>query len=239
MAKDKRKKKYGSSRRRGGNRLAGLTMLYEDREILVVNKAAGLLTIATDAVRDRTAYFMLTDYVRKGVAKSRERVFIVHRLDRETSGVLVFARTPGAKRQLQDHWDAVEKEYMAVVHGHLQEPEGVVTSYLTENRALRVFSTPHAARGRLSRTAYRVRHTSGAHSLLDIQLLTGRKHQIRVHCAELGHPVVGDRKYGKSGDRSKHLALHAHALTIPHPHTGERMRFTAPPPAHFARWLQA
>ncbi len=238
MATDPRKKKFKSAPKRHHGRIPGLTILHEDRDILVVNKEPGLLTIATDDVRERTAYFLLTDYVRKGIAKSRERVFIVHRLDRETSGVLVFARTPEAKRQLQDNWETTEKTYVAVVHGHLQKPEGIISSYLTENAALRVYSTPHAAKGRLARTGYRVRHTSGPCSILDVQLLSGRKHQIRVHLAELGHPILGDHKYGKADDPYKLLALHARSLTLSHPHSGERLSFVAPEPAHFSRWLR-
>ncbi len=238
MTTDKRKKESKGTRKRRHGRIPGLTILHEDRDILVVNKEAGLLTIATDDGQSRTAYFLLTDYVRKGIAKSRERVFIVHRLDRETSGVLVFARTTEAKRQLQDNWDTAEKQYVAVVHGHLQETEGEICSYLAENSALRVYSTPHTSKGRLARTSYRVRHTVAECSVLDVQLLSGRKHQIRVHLAELGHPVLGDRKYGKAGDPYKSLALHARSLAISHPHTGERMCFTAPEPPHFSRWLR-
>ncbi len=238
MATDPRKKKHKSSRRRNRARMPGLTILHEDRDIIVVNKEPGLLTIATDAVRERTAYALLTDYVRKGVAKSRERVFIVHRLDRETSGVLVLARTPDAKRYLQGNWDTAEKRYVAVVHGHLDKAEGEIRSYLTESAALRVYSTPHADKGKLAHTGYRVIQTSGPYSIVSVQLFTGRKHQIRVHLAEQGHPVVGDRKYGKAGDSHKLLALHAQRLTISHPFSGERMCFVAPEPPHIARWLR-
>jgi RluA family pseudouridine synthase len=238
MATDPRKKKYKSASKRHPGRMTGLAVLHEDRDILVVNKEPGLLTIATDAVCERTAYALLTDYVRKGVAKSRERVFIVHRLDRETSGVLVFARTPDAKRFLQGNWDAAEKRYVAVVHGHLEKAEGEICSYLAENAALRVYSTPHADKGKLAHTGYRVLQRSGPYSILSVQLFTGRKHQIRVHLAEQGHPVVGDRKYGKAGDSHKLLALHAQTLTILHPYSGERMCFTAPEPPHIARWLR-
>ena len=238
MATDPRKKKHKFSRKRNRGRIPGLTILHEDRDIIVVNKEPGWLTIATDAVSMRTAYALLTDYVRKGVAKSRKRIFIVHRLDRETSGVLVFARTPDAKRRLQENWDTAEKQYVAVVHGHLEKQVGEIRSYLTENAALRVYSTPHADRGKLAHTGYRVIQTSGPYSILRVELFTGRKHQIRVHLAELGHPVVGDRKYGKAGDSHKLLALHAQALTISHPFSGERMCFAAPEPPHIARWLR-
>lgn len=214
----------------------GLTILHEDRDIIVVNKVAGLLTIATAMDDERTAYRLLTDYVRKGVAKSRERVFIVHRLDRDTSGVLVFARTEEAKRKLQANWEETEKHYLAVVYGSLKKKEGTITSYLTENKAYRVYSTPDPAKGLLSRTAYRVIRETPACSVLDVVLLTGRKHQIRVHFAEQGNPIVGDRKYGRSQDSHKFLALHAHSIAINHPFTGQRMTFEAEVPAYFDQW---
>jgi len=229
------------SRRNSGPRRHqpnGLVILYEDRDIIVVKKAPGLLTIATDTDRVRTAYHLMTDYVRRGIAKSRERVFIVHRLDRDTSGVLVFARTEAAKRQLQAHWDKTEKHYLAVVHGRLAKKEGSITSYLTENRAFRVYSTPDPLKGLLSRTAFRVIGEMREFSVLDIVLLTGRKHQIRVHLSEQGHPVVGDSKYGRHDDPCKFLALHARSIAIDHPVTGERMTFEAEVPAYFDRWRQ-
>ncbi len=213
----------------------GLRILYEDRDILVVDKSAGLLTIATEDERTRTAYHLMTDYVRKGCGKSRERVFIVHRLDRETSGVLIFARTEEAKRTLQGNWDKTEKHYLAVVHGVMAKKEGTITSYLAENAAFRVYSTSNPAKGLLSHTAYRVQQETRTFSLLEITLLTGRKNQIRVHLAEQGYPIVGDRKYGDENDPHRVLALHARALSIQHPFNGRRMTFEAEVPAHFDR----
>ncbi len=210
-------------------------ILFEDDHVLVVAKPAGLLTIATEREKARTAYSILTDYVRRGTVRSRNRVFIVHRLDRETSGVLVFARTGDAKRRLQDGWEETAKQYLAVVHGRPDPPEGTITGYLAENRAHVVYATADPAKGKLSRTAYRVLAARGKVSLLEIDLLTGRKHQIRVHLAGLGHPVVGDRKYGKTGERAAGLALHARSITFTHPFTGERLTFTADPPAYFGR----
>jgi tRNA pseudouridine32 synthase/23S rRNA pseudouridine746 synthase/23S rRNA pseudouridine1911/1915/1917 synthase len=219
-----------------GRRPGGLTILHEDRDLLVVDKPAGLLTVATDAVRDRTAYWLATDYVRRGFSGSRHRVYIVHRLDRDTSGVLVFAKTPEAKNTLQEHWDEVEKTYLAVAHGLFAEPEGTISSYLAENRAQVVYSTPDPALGRLSHTAYRVLREDNGLSLLEIRLLTGRKNQIRVHLADRGHPVLGDGKYGPSDDGYKRLALHARTLVLKHPSTGERLVFETPVPAHFPGW---
>ena len=214
----------------------GLTILHEDRDIIVVDKAAGVLTIATETDKARTAYRLLTDYVRKGFAKSRERVFIVHRLDRDTSGVLVFARTEEAKRTLQAQWDKTEKHYLAVVHGTMAEKEGMITSYLAENAAFRVYSTPDPAKGLLSRTAYRVVREGHGFSVLDVVLLTGRKNQIRVHLAEHGNPILGDSKYGRPRDPHRFLALHARFLALNHPVTGQRMTFEAEVPAYFNRW---
>ncbi|MEI6563808.1 MAG: RluA family pseudouridine synthase [bacterium] len=214
----------------------GLVILHEDRDLIVVNKAPGLLTIATAADKVRTAYHVLTDYVRRGAAKSRERVFIVHRLDRDTSGVLVFARTEEAKRRLQAHWESTEKHYLAVVHGRLVKKEGTITSYLTENAAFRVYSTPDPSKGLLSHTAYRVIRETQAFSVLDIVLLTGRKNQIRVHLSEQGNPVIGDTKYGRRHDSHKFLALHARSIALTHPVTRHRMTFEADVPAHFGRW---
>jgi 23S rRNA pseudouridine1911/1915/1917 synthase len=213
----------------------GLAILYEDREILVVDKPAGLLTIATDKEKSRTVYFMLTDYVRKGCSKSRNRIFIVHRLDRETSGILVLAKNKGAKLFLQGHWQETEKKYLGVVHGKLEKRSDIITSYLAENKAHVVYSTPDPKKGRLSRTAYRVLKERKGLSLLEVSPLTGRKNQIRVHLADIGHPVVGDKKYGKKDKSHTRLALHARSLSFKHPFSGEQLTFEAEVPPYFER----
>jgi RluA family pseudouridine synthase len=215
----------------------GLVILHEDQDILVVDKPAGLLTIATDKEKSRTAYFILTDYVRKGSARSRRRLFIVHRLDRETSGVLLFAKTVEAKLRLQDQWKQgeVEKKYLAVVHGHVAKQSGTITTYLAENKAHMVYSTTDAAAGKLAQTSYRVLRQTRNSSLLEVGLLTGRKHQIRVHLAGIGHPVVGDSKYGRESGSRARLALHARSLSFTHPTSGERLTFEAAAPAFLDR----
>ena len=213
----------------------GLIILHEDRDILVVDKPAGMLTMATDTEKTRTAYFALTDYVRKGNPKARQRIFIVHRLDRETSGVLVFAKTEAAKRALQDGWRETTKRYLAVVHGRMDKPTGTVVSYLVESGVHKVFATRDTSVGKLAQTAWRVVREAGAFTLLELTLLTGRKHQIRVQMADLGHPVVGDKKYGQKGDTSPRLALHARSITFTHPFSGQGMTLTAPVPAAFSR----
>ena len=217
----------------------GLTILYEDRDILVVDKASGLLTVSTDKVKENTAYYLLTKYVRKGNQKSRHRVFIVHRLDRDTSGVLVFSKNENAKRYLQEEWPRFHKMYYAVVHGRLPEKQGVITSYLAEHRGHRMYSVDDPARGKLSKTGYRVLRESRKYSLLEIDLLTGRKNQIRVHLSDKGCPVAGDKKYGVKKAGIKRLTLHAASIAIVHPHSKEKMTFTAKSPAYFEALMNA
>jgi tRNA pseudouridine32 synthase/23S rRNA pseudouridine746 synthase/23S rRNA pseudouridine1911/1915/1917 synthase len=217
----------------------GVPVIYEDHDIIVVDKASGILTISTDRPRDTTAYSLLTNYVRKGDLKSKKRLFIVHRLDKDTSGVVVFAKTEIAKRFLQDEWPKFQKKYVAVVHGRLGEKEGMITSYLAENKAYNMYSVKDPSKGKLSKTAYKVLKTSNKYSLLEIDLLTGRKNQIRVHFAEKGNHVVGDKLYGRKGIRMKRLGLHAASLTLQHPYSKETMTFEARKPGFFSQLFQS
>ena len=217
----------------------GLAILHEDGDILVVDKPAGLLTIGTERDKSRTAYYVLTDYVRKGCARSRNRVFIVHRLDRETSGILVFAKNEAAKLRLQGAWGETEKSYLAVVHGRCEKSAETITTYLAENRAHVVYSTPDPAQGKLARTAYKVLKQTKTFSLLEVNLLTGRKNQIRVHLAGIGHPIVGDRKYGREKDPYPGLALHARSISFSHPVSGQRLTLAAKVPAYFHKLVGA
>lgn len=216
----------------------GLKVLYEDRDILVVDKANGLLTVSTEKTRDNTAYHLLTNYVRKGNAKSRERVFIVHRLDRDTSGVLIFAKSIEAKTYLQEHWQEFQKTYYAVVLGVPAKQEDILSSHLAENSAHRMYATAGPSKGKLAKTGYRVLKSSQKYSLLEIDLLTGRKNQIRVQLADIGCPIVGDRKYGQAVHGSNKLALHAGTITILHPHSHASMQFETTMPRHFEGMLK-
>ncbi len=211
----------------------GLSILYEDRDILVVDKISGLLTIGNDKVRENTAYYLLNKYVRKGNQKSRNRVFIVHRLDRDTSGIIVLAKSENAKRYLQEEWHGFKKKYYAVVHGALREKEGVISSYLVENRVHKMYSVNDPEKGKLAKTGYKVLRESKKYSLLEIDLLTGRKNQIRVHFSEKGCPVAGDKKYGEKEKDIKRLALHAASIIILHPHKKKKMTFETRVPAYF------
>lgn len=213
----------------------GLTVLYEDKDIIVVEKPCGLLSIGTDRDKSRTVHTILNDYVRKGNPHSRNRVYIVHRLDRETSGILILAKSEAAKTFLQGHWQETDKRYLTVVYGSLTPKAGTISSYLTENSAFTVYSTPDPKLGKLSHTEFRVLKESKGFSLLEIHLLTGRKHQIRVHLSEKGHPVVGDRKYGKGNDAYATLALHASSISFTHPVSGSHLTFETGIPDFFSR----
>lgn len=227
-----------SERIRKRHQPKGIKILHDDRDILVVDKSAGLLTVSNDKVTEQTAYYLLTDYVRKGNPKSRLRLFIVHRLDRDTSGVLIFAKTPEAKRFLQDEWGEFDKTYCAVVHGILREKKGLIASYLAESETHRMYAVSDPSQGKLARTAYRVVKEAGSRSMLEIDLLTGRKNQIRVQLADKGHPVVGDKKYGNRGKGASRLALHATSLTILHPFSQKSMTFRAELPRNFGALIK-
>ncbi|MEW6595377.1 MAG: RluA family pseudouridine synthase [Thermodesulfobacteriota bacterium] len=209
----------------------GLPVVYEDDALIVINKPAGLLSIATEKEKQRTAYYRLNAHFRERDAAAR--IFVVHRLDRDTSGLLVFAKSEAAKKALQEQWPQVEKHYAAVVEGVPAEAQGTISSCLRESKSLRVHTVRGKGEGKLSVTHYAVRQAGPEYALLDITLTTGRKNQIRVHLAELGHPVAGDKKYGAMSDPIGRLALHAAFLAFAHPLTGERMEFTAAMPKKF------
>jgi 23S rRNA pseudouridine1911/1915/1917 synthase len=204
----------------------GLGLVHEDDALLVVVKPAGLLTIATDRERERTAYRLLWDYL----AAKRERPFIVHRLDRETSGLLVFAKSEAVKRALQAQFEArsVERVYLALVDGRPPRERGTLESRLAEDRMLRVRS---AESGRLAITHYRVVGRRREGTLLELRLGTGRRHQIRVQLAEAGWPIVGDVIHGGPRGSAGRLCLHATRLGFTHPVTGRPVAFDCAPPA--------
>lgn len=217
------------------HRPRGLEILHEDRDLFVVCKEPGVLTTGTRRDEAFTAENVLNDYVRKGCACSTKHVFLVHRLDRETSGVLLFAKSEEAQQQIKDNWKSTEKFYLAAVRGHLKVKTGVFSSYLAENENQYVHSVSDPAKGKLSRTAYTVIKETPALSLVKIKLLTGRKNQIRVQFAEHGHPVVGDPKYGTRDPFRERLCLHAKSIAFDHPHSGKRLFFDTPVPEVFSR----
>jgi 23S rRNA pseudouridine1911/1915/1917 synthase len=212
-----------------------LGLVHEDAEIIVVDKPSGLLSIATERERARTVYRLLRDWVAaRGPAGSR--IFVVHRLDRETSGLIAFARSADAKRSLQAQFAAraVERVYVALVEGAMRAAQGTMTSRLAENRALRVRTTAHRREGREAITRYRVLERRRDTTLVELRLVTGRRGQIRAQLAAAGHPIVGDREFGSRTDPLGRVALHATRLGFVHPRGG-RMSFESPLPPAFGR----
>ena len=157
----------------------------------------------------------------------------MHRLDRDTSGIIVFAKNENAKRCIQDEWHGFKKKYYAVIHGTLSKKEGLITSYLAENRAHKMYSVADPEKGKLAKTGFKVLKESKKFSLLEIDLLTGRKNQIRVHFSEKGYPVAGDKMYGEKDKGIKRLTLHAASITILHPDTKKKMTFETKVPGYF------
>lgn len=211
-----------------------LKIIYEDDDIIVVNKGYGLLSMASDTKRDGTAYSILRDYVKR--SDPRNKIFIVHRLDQHTSGLMVFARSMEAKERLQHNWNnmVLERTYVAVVEGCPSATEGTVRNYLKENAQHIVYQVDKAEEGaQLAVTRWRKVRSRGRYAMLEVTLDTGRKNQIRVHLQGLGHPIVGDRKYGAKTSPIHRLALHAATLRFVHPMTQQDMNFRQPVPANF------
>jgi 23S rRNA pseudouridine1911/1915/1917 synthase len=211
---------------------ARIQVVFEDDAIVVVEKPAGLLTVATDTDKTDTLFVRLNDYLRSMNPADAKLALVVHRLDRETSGLVLFAKSTETQQLLQAAWPEVEKTYLAIVVGRPESERGTITSYLTETSALQVFSNDHQTReGRLAVTHYRLLKSRGNFSLLEVRLETGRKHQIRVHLAGLNCIIAGDRRYGAKLDPCHRLALHAQMLAFAHPNAGQRLTFQSPLPA--------
>ena len=213
----------------------GLKIVFEDPYLIVVDKPPGLLSIATDKEKERTAYRILSDQLQN--IDPRLRIFVVHRLDREVSGLMLFAKDKGIQQQLQKAWDkeVMERLYVAVVEGRVEQTQGTITSWLKENQVRLVFSSPTPHDGQRAVTHYRVLKHAARFSLLEIRLETGRKNQIRVHMQDMGHPVAGDKKYGATVNVMKRLGLHARVLGFRHPVTAQDLRFETPIPPAFLR----
>ena len=221
----------------------GLSLLYEDRDLLVVDKPAGLLSISAGSERQRTAYWVLAEYLRRKGEKRRPAV--VHRLDRDTSGVMLFAKSEAVKRRLMENWDRSVKErrYLALAEGELPsdhhpltgEDSGIIDAPLGEDRGGRVVVSPG---GRRALTRWKLLKAGKGYSLLSLELETGRRNQIRAHLSWLGHPVAGDGKYRARTNPLNRLALHAEGIVFQHPRDGRLLEFTAPPPGSFWRILR-
>ena len=193
-----------------GDFMKKLDIIYEDKELLVVNKESHKLTVATEKREYNTLYSEASNYVKKQYPKNK--VFIVHRLDKDTSGIVIFAKNQDKKRQLQSNWENVKREYLAIVKGKMPKKKDVLKDYLVEAKNLNVYITNDKNKGKLAITEYEVLKESKNYSLLKINIKTGRKNQIRVQLANINHPIVGDKKYGSIDNVLKRLALHANLI---------------------------
>lgn len=214
-------------------KLAGLRILFEDDHLIVIEKDAGLLTIATNHEKQKTAYYQLMDYV-KSINPSY-RIFIVHRLDRDTSGVMIFAKSKKVQQLLQDNWHSIvpERAYIALVEGAVQKTAGTIESWLKENKAFVMYSSQRPNDGQKAITHYKVLKKNKRNSLVEVHLETGRKNQIRVHMQDLRHPIVGDKKYGATTKPIGRLGLHAHKIAFTHPITNKSLTFESKIPKQF------
>ncbi len=207
-------------------------ILYEDPYMIAFEKPPGLLSVATDRENIHTFYRSVNQYVQLR-SNRRERIFIVHRLDREVSGIMLFAKTPEIKETLQKNWGETEKLYCALVEGHLPQEEGTIKSWLSETSTHKVYSCPEGPSAKHAVTHYRQLARYPRFTLVEIRLETGRKNQIRAHLSELGCPIVGDRKYGAATNPMGRMALHAFALSFTHPVSGKRIKLESPVPKVF------
>ncbi len=212
-----------------------LSIVYEDDDIVVVNKGYGLLSMGNDKVKEGTAYSILKEYIKW--VDPRQKIFIVHRLDRDTSGLMMFAKSIEAKEAMQHNWNnmVLNRTYVAVVEGNVENDEGTVQTYLAENSKFEVYVTENPEEGQLAVTRYKVLNRKKGYSLLELELDTGRKNQIRVHMKHIGHSIIGDRRYGAKTSPIHRLALHARTLRFVHPITRREMNFSTPIPISFQK----
>jgi 23S rRNA pseudouridine1911/1915/1917 synthase len=210
----------------------GLRIVHLDEVVVVVDKPPGLLSMGSEREKERTAYRILNTHLKTLAKTPAQQVFIVHRLDRETSGLMMFARTESAQADLQGDWKGVLKRYLAIVEGVPAQAAGTLKDRLLEGKSLMVRRVEEG--GELAITHYRVLRAQGDRALLECTLETGRRNQIRVQLAALGHPVAGDRKYGAKTDPARRLALHACELAFSHPVSGAPMEFHSALPPRLA-----
>ena len=214
-----------------------IKIIYEDDDIIVVNKPAGLLIISTDKEKEYTLYHMVSSYLK--TKNKNNKVFIIHRLDRETSGLVMFAKNQKAKNLFQSNWDKmfIKRGYYAVVEGTPKEKEKTLVSYLNENEGHMVYETTKT-KGKYACTQYRVISENNKYTLLDVNIKTGRKNQIRVQLKENGNVIVGDKKYGSNIDPLKRMALHAYKLEFNDPRTNKRVNIEIDLPYAFSKLVK-
>lgn len=197
-----------------------MDILYEDKYIIIINKPSNLLTISTEKEKDRTLFSYVYDYLKK--KNKNNKVFIVHRLDKDTSGIVMFAKDEKTKFYLQDNWDKFKRNYVAIVEGKVKNNKGVLKSYLQETKTLYTYSVKDKS-GKLAITEYEKVLENNQYTMLSLNLKTGRKNQIRVQLSDMGNPIVGDKKYGAKKNPIRRMALVANTLEFIHPKTLKKM----------------
>ncbi len=197
-----------------------LKILYEDKSIIIISKPSNLLTIGTNKEHNNTLYRKVSEYVKK--QHKSNKIFIVHRLDKDTSGIIVFAKTEPVKRILQRNWDKTKRKYVALVEGKVAKGD-TIKNYLAETKTLKTYITNDKKIGKLAITKYKPIKGNKEYTLLDIEILTGRKNQIRVHMESINHPIVGDKKYNSKKNPIRRMCLHATYLEFIHPITNKRL----------------
>lgn len=210
-----------------------ICILYEDKDLLVVDKPHHMLTVANAKTKENTLYFKISAYVKQ--KNKQNKIYIVHRLDFDTAGLLVFAKSEKVKEILQKNWNKTEREYKALVHGKVAK-EGNLKFHLRENEAGFVFVSKKSSFTKEAITKYSCQSFKNNISFVHITIETGRKHQIRVSFQEIGHPILGDRKYGVK-DSYQHLYLYASSLTLKHPITGVKLHFEKSMPLDFEKLI--
>ena len=205
-------------------------VLYDDENIIVIEKPAGISTSSTDG--SKNIQEILSEFLKKQ-SKGKIRSYVVHRLDKEVSGILLFAKSHDVMESIKDKWEETEKHYYALVEGIPEKAEGTIKSWLIEDKSLKVHSTSETVNAKFSITNYKTIKPVNNYTLLDVKTDTGRKNQIRVHLSDIGCPIVGDRKYGASDDFIRRIRLHAYSLSFPHPVTGETIIVQSPMPKGF------
>lgn len=216
-----------------------IELVYEDDDVLVINKGYGMLSVGTQSKKkEENAYDIMREYVKN--VNPRNKLWVVHRLDRHTTGLMMFAKSERAHDVLRHNWNnmILERLYVAVLEGYLEQDKGYVKSRLTENSQFVVYSTDVPGEGRIAVTHYEVMGRGNGYTLAHFSLDTGRKNQIRVHAADMGHPIAGDRKYGAKTSPIDRLALHAQTLRFAHPITKKDMNFESPVPREFYKVIR-
>lgn len=224
-----------SKNRIAAKKRENLPIIFEDDEFIVINKPSGLLSVASDKIKGRTAYRMLMDYVQQ--TDKHKRIYVVHRLDEDTSGVMMVAKNVEIRDLLQKNWGTIvtSRGYYAIVEGKLEKKEETLRNYLAENDLNMMYVTSNKKTGKECVTRYKVISESKDFSLLDVHIASGRKNQIRVQLGHIGHHVIGDDKYGEPSDPLKRLGLHAYELSFIHPVTKKQYKFITPMPDEFKR----